>query len=146
MSHRRPAKTCSATTFEDAGLICRSVGNSYYGVFLSYKIERPVLQGDEADTHFSANVISDTPADPASYDLEIDDAEFDYLKDTKTGTLRRRGILGSPRATLEELVHAKRRSNYIYSLSYSDQFAVRGITAGGRVRRRARRRNDRMRS
>jgi len=110
--------------FEDAGLVCRSVPNSYYGLLLSYKIERPVLSGDEADTRFSANVISDTPADPASYDLEIDKAKFDYLKDKKTGTLRRLGVLGSPKATLEQLLYAKLHSNYIYNLAYSDQLAV----------------------
>jgi len=110
--------------FENADLICRSVGDSYYGVFLSYKIERPVLPGDETDTHFSANVISDAPADPASYELEIGEAKFDYLKDAKTGTLRRLGVLGSPKAGLEQLINAKLRSNYIYSLAYSDEFAV----------------------
>lgn len=110
--------------FERAGLTCRSVGSSYYGVFLSYKIECPVLRGNEADARFSMNVISATPADPASYKLEIDKAKFDYLKDVKTGTLRRLGVLGSPRATLEQLIHAKLRSNYIYSLAYFDEFAV----------------------
>jgi len=110
--------------FEDAGLICRSVGDSYYGLFLSYKIERPVLPGDETDTHCSANAISDAPSDPASCDLEIDEAKFGYLKNEKTGTLRRLGVLGSPKASLEQLIHAKLRSNYIYSLAYSDQVAV----------------------
>ena len=110
--------------FEDAGLICRSVPSSYYGLLLSYKIERPVLPGDETDTFFSANVISDTPADPASYELEIDKAKFEYLKDEKTGTLQRLGVLGSPKATLEQLIYAKLRSNYIYNLAYSDQLAV----------------------
>jgi hypothetical protein len=110
--------------FHDAGLICRSVGDSYYGVFLSYKIERPVLPRDETDMHFSATAIADAPADPASYELEIDKAKFDYLKDAKTGTLRRLGVLGSPKASLEQLIHAKLTSNYIYSLAYSDQFAV----------------------
>jgi hypothetical protein len=112
--------------FEDANLTCRSVGSSYYGVFLSYKIECPVLPGNDADTHFSMNVISDTDtaADLESYKLDIDKTKFDYLKDAKTGTLRRLGVLGSPRTTLEQLIHAKLRSNYIYSLAYSDQFAV----------------------
>ena len=88
---------------------CRSVASSYYGVFLSYKIECPVLPRNEADTLFSTNVISDTPADPASYTLEIDKAKFDYLKDAKTGSLRRLGVLGAPKATLEQLIQAKLR-------------------------------------
>jgi len=95
--------------FEDAGMSCRSVASSYYGVFLSYKIECPVLPRNEADTLFSTNVISDTPADPASYTLEIDKAKFDYLKDAKTGSLRRLGVLGAPKATLEQLIQAKLR-------------------------------------
>jgi len=79
----------------------------------------------DPDTNCSTNVISDTPVDPASYKLEIDKAKFDYLKDAKTGTLRRLGVLGSDKATIEQLIHAKLRSKYIYSLAYSDQFAVR---------------------
>ena len=113
--------------FEDAGLLCRSVGDSYYGVFLSYKIERPVVPGDETDTHFSANVISDSPIDPATCELEIDTKKFDYLKDEKTGkrgTLQRLGVLGSPKASFEQLIQAKLSSNYIYSLAYSDECAV----------------------
>lgn len=69
-------------------------------------------------------MISDTPADPASYTLEIDKAKFDYLRDAKTGILRRLGVLGAPKATLEQLIQVKLRSNYIYSMSYSDAFKV----------------------
>jgi len=69
-------------------------------------------------------VISDTPADPASYTLEIDKAKFDYLKDAKTGSLRRLGVLGAPKATLEQLIQAKLRLNYIYSMSYSHALGV----------------------
>jgi hypothetical protein len=119
-----PGDNMCGYPFEDAGLMCRSVGDSYYGVFLSYKIERPVVPEDEADTHFSANVISDAPIDPASCELEIDTKKFDYLKDEKTGTLRRLGVLGSPKASFEQLIQAKLSSNYIYSLAYSDECAV----------------------
>ena len=104
--------------------MCRSVGDSYYGVFLSYKIERPVLPEDETDTHFSANVITDAPADPASCELEIDKRKFDYLKNEKAGTLQRVGVLGSPKASFEQLIQAKLRSNYIYSLAYSNECAA----------------------
>ncbi len=119
-----PGENMLGYRFEDAGLVCRSVGDSYYGVFLSYKIERPVLPEDEADTHFSANVMSDAPADPASCELEIDKTKFDYLKNKKAGTLRRLGVLGSPKASLEQLIQAKLRSNYIYSLAFSNEYAV----------------------
>jgi hypothetical protein len=72
-----PRENMLGYRFEDVGLVCRSVGDSYYGVFLSYKIERPVLSEDETDTYFSANVITDAPADPASCELEIDSRKFD---------------------------------------------------------------------
>ena len=94
-------------------------------MFLSYKIERPVLSEDETDTYFSANVITDAPADPASCELEIDSRKFDdYLKIKKAGTLQRLGVLGSPKASLEQLIQAKLTSNYIYSLAYSDECTV----------------------
>lgn len=110
--------------FEASGLTCRSVPDSYYGVLLSYKIECPVLPGDETDTLFSTNVISDRPTVPAQYTVEIDEAKFQYLKDNKTGTLKRLGVLGAPKATLQQLIQAKLNSNYIYSMSHSEQFNV----------------------
>jgi hypothetical protein len=119
-----PGENMRGYRFEDAGFTCRSVGDSYYGVFLSYKIERPVGPQDDTDMHFSANVISDAPFDPASCEIEIDTKKFDYLKNEKTGTLRRLRVLGSPKASFEQLIRAKLSSNYIYSLAYSDEDAV----------------------
>jgi hypothetical protein len=119
-----PSENAWGYPFEAAGLTCRSVPDSYYGVFLSYKIERPVLSEDEVDTRFSTNVISDTPADPASCALEIESAKLEYLTIAKAGTLRRLRVLGAPKATLEQLIQAKLASNYLYDLSYSEALNV----------------------
>ncbi len=109
--------------FEASGLTCRTVPDLYYGVFLSYKIERPVLAGDEADTSISTNVLADT-VDLGSCTVEIDKEKFEHLKAAHGGSLRRLGVLGAPKATLERLIQAKMASNYIYSLSYSEELGV----------------------
>lgn len=56
--------------------------------------------------------------------IELDESKFHYLRTKKTGTLKRLGVLGAPKATLEQLIAAKLRSNYIYNMSFSSQFDV----------------------
>jgi hypothetical protein len=47
--------------FEKFGIACRGVPESYEGLLLTYKIESPVLPGDESDTLYSINAIADSP-------------------------------------------------------------------------------------
>ena len=61
---RRQAHTCPA----------------YYCLLLSYKIECRVLPGNEDDAVFSLNVMADSPDDPSTFEVEIDNAKFDYLQ------------------------------------------------------------------
>ena len=110
--------------FEDFGLTCRSVAGQYFGLLLSYKIERPVFSGDERDQLHSLNAISSRPSDIAEMQVEIEDAKFDYLCREKTGTLQRLGILGQPKATLEGLIREKLRSNYVYNMRFREDYSV----------------------
>lgn len=110
--------------FEDFGLACRSIGAMYFGLLLSYKIERPVFAGFERDQIHSLNAISSRPADIAKLSIEIEDSKFGYLCREKTGTLRRLGVLGKPKAALGDLIRAKLMSNYIYNMRFQEDYSV----------------------
>jgi hypothetical protein len=110
--------------FEEAGFTCRSIASLYFELFLSYKIERPVLRGFERDQVHALNAVTDSPGDIANCTIDLPDDKFEYLRRAKTGTLRRLGVLEQPKATLETLVRAKLRSNYLYNLHFRPDFSV----------------------
>ncbi len=110
--------------FENFGLRCRSVPSTYFGLLLSYKIERPVIAGFEKDQVYSINAISSTPSDIADCTVEIDERKFEYLKEKKTGTMKRLGILGQPKAVLADLIRVKLRSNYLYNLQFRPDYSL----------------------
>ena len=110
--------------FEEAGLRCRSIPSMYFGLLLSYKIERPVLAGFERDQVHALNAVSSRPQDIANCAVEIDERKLEYLNTAKTGTLKRLGVLGQPKATLEDLIRAKLRSNYLYNLHFRPDYSV----------------------
>lgn len=110
--------------FEDAGLQCRSIPDMYFGLLLSYKIERPVFAGFETDQVHVLNAVSSSPQDIANCAIEIDERKLEYLNTAKAGTLKRLGVLGQPKATLEDLIRAKLRSNYLYNLRFRSDCSV----------------------
>lgn len=110
--------------FEEAGLRCRSIPDMYFGLLLSYKIERPVFAGFESDQVLTLNAVSSSPRDIANCAIEIDERKLGYLNVAKAGTLKRLGVLGEPRATLEDLIRAKLRSNYLYNLRFRPNYSV----------------------
>ena len=92
-------------------------------MLLSYKIERPVFSSVRDQVH-SLNAISDRPVDVANCAIEIDERKYDYLKRSKSGSVRRLGIFGVPKANLEELVRRKLRSNYLYNMRFRADCSV----------------------
>jgi len=110
--------------FEDAGLACRSIPSMYFGLLLSYKIERPVFAGFESDQIYALNAVSSRPEDIANCTIEIEERKFGYLNTAKAGTLKRLGVLGQPKAVLEDLIRAKLRANYLYNLRFRSDCSV----------------------
>lgn len=110
--------------FEESGFVCRSIPELYHGLFLKYKIERPVVAGHERDQLHSLNAITDSPVDISQCAIEIADDKFEYLRRSKTGTMRRLGVLEGPKATLEHLIRGKLKSNYLYNLRFRPDFSV----------------------
>lgn len=110
--------------FEEFSYTCRSIGGMYFGLLLSYKIERPVLAGFERDQLHSLSAVSSRPSDISNCVLELDERKYEYLSKEKTGTLQRLGLLGQPKGTLEAMMKAKLRSNYLYSMRFRENYSV----------------------
>jgi hypothetical protein len=107
--------------FEDFGYTIRSIRDDLKGVLLSYKIERPVFRGFEADTEFSLNSVTPTPLPLTEFQVQIDESKFGYLTREKTETLRRIGLLGGNPSQLQRMIAERIASNYIYGMSYDDE-------------------------
>jgi len=110
--------------FEKFGLRSRSISDMYYGLLLSYKIERPVVAGFVNDQLHALNAVTSNPIDVADCEIEIEDRKLEYLYAEKTGTMRRLGILGQPKGVLESLIRAKLRSNYLYNMRFRPDYSV----------------------
>ena len=102
--------------FEDFGYEVKSVPSMMYGTLLSYKIERPVVRGFEADTEFSLNSVSSAPSQLDGFEVEVEASKLDYLVSNKLGSLTRAGLSGVTPRQLGELIRAKLQSSYVYNL------------------------------
>ena len=111
----------SAYPYEENGYICKSLQSSLFDLFLSYKIERPVFPGFEADTEFSLNAVNSTPVPLSNFRIRVDTEKFEYLLKNKSGSLKRAGLIESSPKNLETLIQEKISSNYLYNLSHNKQ-------------------------
>lgn len=104
--------------FEENNYSCISLQDSLYGVFLSYKIERPAYIGFNKDLDFSLNAISTTIVPINELSIEIDERKLHYLKENKTGIMKKSEMINLEKHELEEIIRDKISMNYIYNLSY----------------------------
>ncbi len=107
--------------WEDHGYTCRSLQGMYFGVLLSYKIERPVFEGFEVDSEFSINAVHPNPLPLSDFEIRIDESKFGYLTSEKAGTLKRMGLLDGDLSDLKKLVAQKISSNYIYNMTHDER-------------------------
>lgn len=108
----------SGYAFEKNGYVCKNVESLYYELFLSYKIEREVYKGFEADTTFAINAITDNVFDISDFSILIEDAKLNYLLTAKKDNLVRAGFSTLTVQELQELIKTKINSNYIYNLRF----------------------------
>ncbi|MBS1676382.1 MAG: hypothetical protein JST08_03250 [Actinobacteria bacterium] len=106
---------------EDNGYQCLSNQDMYFHLFLGYKIERRVVPGAEGDTDFSLTAISGNPLPLADFDIEVDSAKAEYLRQHHPGGLERAGLLALSNDELAAAVKAKVSDSYIYKLRYLDE-------------------------
>jgi hypothetical protein len=104
--------------FEENNYKFISLPSYLFGVFLSYKIERQVFPGFSRDTDFSINAISKNVLAITDFEVEIEPKKLRYLLESKTGKMKKAGLINLSPTEIEELIRQKISSNYIYNLTY----------------------------
>jgi hypothetical protein len=102
--------------FERFGLTVRSLPSTYYGVLLSYKIERENLPQD-SDRRFSLNAMTPAPKMLEEFEVQLEAAKWKYLRDEKAGSLRRAGMAELDVPEISSRIREKVEGSYIYRLS-----------------------------
>lgn len=104
--------------FEKSGYRVIGVDDINYGLFLSYKIEREIFPGFEADGNFSINAISENVFEITDFSLLIEEPKLGYLKENKSGSMGRVGFDKFSTEELSDAIGRKIKDNYIYNLTY----------------------------
>jgi len=108
--------------FEDYGYRVVGIDELSYGMFLSYKIEREVFPGYEADHQFSINALSEKVVDLSSMELVIKQDKLEYLLREKLGSMEMAGLETLTTHELSVLIKRKLRDNYLFNLSFSSDY------------------------
>lgn len=111
-------------SFEEFGYQIRSIQSTYFGLFLSFKVERAVYQGFEVDTMMSLNAITQNFDSLQKCNVELAEAKYEYLKTKKLGKLKKAGIEHLTLNQLTELLKRQLSSSYIYNLIYLEEHNV----------------------
>lgn len=102
--------------FEDSGYTCRSINSDLKDLLLYYKIERPMFKGFETDTEFSLNAITTSPKSLKEFQVEVEEAKLNYIKNEKSGSMKRAGLEAITTKQLSKLIKQKIEGSYIYNL------------------------------
>jgi hypothetical protein len=104
--------------FDAFGYRVFSLQSLYFGLFLSFKVERAVYPGFEGDTKFAMNSISDQVLPLGEFDVVLEDPKHSYLVSQKGGKLRKAGIHDLEKESMAALIRAKIAASYIYNLAF----------------------------
>lgn len=104
-------------SFEENGYECKSVNVMYYGLFLSYKIERQAFP-EEKDTKFSINALTADIHMVSDLDVFVEDKKLAYLLKEREANLKRAELLDVTPEELARFIKGKIEGNYIYNLTY----------------------------
>jgi hypothetical protein len=102
------------------GLAIRSVQSLYFGVFLSYKPEQMLLRKTDDDLEIAIRAMSEEAPPLGEFTVLIDGRKHEYLTTVKNGKLALAGLGHMTKSELEEAIHFKMRSSYLYSLDWRD--------------------------
>jgi len=109
---------------EDFGYKVVSLQEDYFGIFLSYKIERPVFGAFAIDSEMALNSISDEVASLGEFSVLLEDAKHGYLFNEKLGKLANAGLADKDREYIASLIQSKVTASYLYNLMYLDEHDV----------------------
>jgi hypothetical protein len=115
---RDPAEdyNLSRFDFDQFGLTVRSLPFMYYGVLLSYKIEREHVPQD-GDRRFSLNALTPAPKMIDDFEVQLDQAKWKYLQEEKGGSLKLAGMAGLDAVGIAKRIREKVDDSYIYRLA-----------------------------
>jgi hypothetical protein len=102
--------------FQRFGLTLRSLPTTLYGIFLSYKIERPALP-EELDRKFSLHAMTPNPRPLDDFQVILEEPKLQYLRGKKDGSLKRAGFEGLSAEAIAAQIRAKVDASYIYNLA-----------------------------
>ena len=109
---------------EQFGYKVASLQSNYFGIFLTYKIERPVLGGDKTDIEIGLNAVSAQVLPLQDFAVILEEAKHGYLVNKKLGKLKQAGLEAADRVQIEAIIQAKISGSYIYNLKYLAQHNV----------------------
>jgi len=109
---------------DQCGYRVSSLQSNYFSIFLTYKIERPVFEGDQADVELALNAISSQAQPLREFDVQLDEAKHGYLINEKLGKMHKAGLAQADRAMIQSIIRAKVNESYIYNLVYRDEHDV----------------------
>jgi hypothetical protein len=115
---RDPAEDYNLSLFDfnQFGLTVRSLPLTYYGVFLSYKIERQNMPQD-GDRRFSLNAMTPSPKLIDDFEVVLEEPKLRYLREQKAGSLKRAGFAELDATDIAQRIREKVDASYIYYLS-----------------------------
>ncbi len=90
-----------------------------FDLFYSYKIERPVVAG-ENDRRFGLNIVPRQPSDLAGFGVRLEPDKLGYLLEKKRHSLERAGLEDIDALQIERIIRRKIASNYVYNLCFSE--------------------------
>ena len=109
---------------EDFGYKVASLQEVYFGIFLSYKIERPVFGAFAVDSEMALNAISDEVSSLGDFSVILEEAKHGYLINEKLGKLAKAGLADADRDYIASLIESKIMASYLYNLIYLDEHDV----------------------
>ena len=106
----------SCYPLDEWGFKIRSIASTYYGVFLAYKIERPVLK-NERDREFAMNSLLPLTLDISKYEVQMDPKKIPYLEGEHPISMQKMGFIGLTADEIAAQVRSRIQANYVYRLS-----------------------------
>jgi len=108
--------------FEENGYKVVGIDDLSFGLFLSYKIEREVFPGYEADHRFSINALSGDVQDLSTLQLIIKEEKLDYLRRKKNGSMKMAGLNNLTTVELSTIIKRKLKDNYLFNISFNPDY------------------------
>lgn len=101
--------------FEENGYEYYSIQSYYYETFLSYKIERPQLIGEEPDNEVSLMTLFPKMIALEELEVQIEENKVNYLKLKKIGSFQRANV-EITKESIEEAIRTRINNSYIFNL------------------------------